>query len=193
VLQVSRTVEFEEIKKSYRRLAVKHHPDKNPGDPTAEERFRELAEAYDILSDPEKRAAYDRYGHAALQGGMGGGGMHDPFDLFREMFGAAGGGGGIFDHFFGGGGGDDGRGSDLRYDLQITLEEAFAGCEKEIELRKLDACGSCEGAAPPRGEGLHLLPLQGARPGRRLARILPGRPALPAVPRGGARDRQAVP
>lgn len=153
VLQVTRTVEFEEIKRSYRKLAVKHHPDKNPGDPTAEERFRELAEAYDILSDPEKRAAYDRYGHAAFQGGMGGGGgMHDPFDLFREMFGAAGGGGGIFDHFFGGGGGgDNGRGSDLRYDLQITLEEAFAGCEKEIELRKLDACGTCGGTGAAKG------------------------------------------
>jgi molecular chaperone DnaJ len=153
VLQVTRTVEFEEIKKSYRKLAVKHHPDKNPGDATAEERFRELAEAYDILSDAEKRAAYDRYGHSAFQGGMGGGGgMHDPFDLFREMFGAAGGGGGIFDHFFGGGaGGDNGRGSDLRYDLQITLEEAFAGCEKEIELRKLDACGTCEGTGASKG------------------------------------------
>ena len=74
VLQVTRTVEFEEIKKSYRKLAVKHHPDKNPGDTTAEGRFRELAEAYDILSDAEKRAAYDRYGHSAFQGGMGGGG-----------------------------------------------------------------------------------------------------------------------
>jgi len=154
VLQVTRTVEFEEIKKSYRKLAVKHHPDKNPGDPTAEERFRELAEAYDILSDSEKRSAYDRYGHSAFQGGMGGGGggMHDPFDLFREMFGASGGGGGIFDHFFGGGaGGDNGRGSDLRYDLQITLEEAFSGCEKEIELRKLDACGTCEGSGAAKG------------------------------------------
>jgi len=153
VLQVTRTVEFEEIKKSYRKLAVKHHPDKNPGDPTAEERFRELAEAYDILSDQEKRASYDRYGHAAFQGGAAGGGGHDPFDLFREMFGASGGGGGIFDHFFGGGGGGarDARGSDLRYDLQITLEEAFGGCEKEIELRKLDECDDCGGAGGGKG------------------------------------------
>ena len=153
VLQVTRTVEFEEIKKSYRKLAVKHHPDKNPGDTTAEERFREIAEAYDILSDSEKRAAYDRYGHSAFQGGMGGGGggSHDPFDLFREMFGASGGGGGIFDHFFGGGGGQEGRGSDLRYDLRITLEEAFSGCEKEIELRKLDACGDCSGSGAAKG------------------------------------------
>jgi molecular chaperone DnaJ len=154
VLQVTRTVEFEEIKKSYRKLAVKHHPDKNPGDSTAEERFREIAEAYDILSDPDKRSAYDRYGHAAFQGGAGGGsgGMHDPFDLFREMFGASGGGGGIFDHFFGGGGGgQDGRGSDLRYDLRITLEEAFGGCEKEIELRKLDSCEDCGGTGAAKG------------------------------------------
>jgi len=153
VLQVTRTVEFEEIKKSYRKLAVKHHPDKNPGDPTAEERFRELAEAYDILSDQEKRASYDRYGHAAFQSGAAGGGGHDPFDLFREMFGASGGGGGIFDHFFGGGGGGarDARGSDLRYDLQITLEEAFGGCEKEIELRKLDECDDCGGTGGGKG------------------------------------------
>ena len=152
VLEVTRTVEFEEIKRSYRKLAVKHHPDKNPGDPHAEARFREIAEAYDILGDQEKRAAYDRYGHAAFQGGAAGGGAHDPFDLFREMFGASGGGGGIFDHFFGGGGSaQDGRGSDLRYDLRITLEEAFSGCEKEIELRKLDTCVTCNGSGAAKG------------------------------------------
>lgn len=154
VLEVTRTVEFEEIKRSYRKLAVKHHPDKNPGDVSAQERFHEISEAYEVLSDPEKRAAYDRYGHAAFQGGMGGSGMHDPFDLFREMFGASGGGGGggIFDHFFGGGSGaQDGRGSDLRYDLRITLEEAFSGCEKEIELRKLDTCETCDGSGAAKG------------------------------------------
>ena len=160
VLEVTRTVEFEEIRRSYRKLAVKHHPDKNPGDETAKERFHEISEAYEILGDPEKRSAYDRYGHAAFQGGMGGGGasgVHDPFDLFREMFGAAGGGGGagggIFDHFFGGGGGgaQDGRGSDLRYDLRISFEEAFTGCEKEIELRKLDTCDTCDGTGAAKG------------------------------------------
>ena len=154
VMEVTRTVEFEEIKRSYRKLAVKHHPDKNPGDPTAEGRFREIAEAYDILGDSEKRAAYDRYGHAAFQGGAAGGGGHDPFDLFREMFGASGGGGGVFDHFFGGGAGggnQDSRGSDLRYDLRVTLEEAFTGCEKEIELRKLDACDDCSGSGASKG------------------------------------------
>ena len=109
VLEVTRTAVSEEIKKSYRRLAVRFHPDKNPGDPHAEEHFKELGEAYDVLMDDQKRAAYDRFGHAAFaQGtaGAGAGGFHDPFDLFREVFGgAAGGGGGIFEQFFGGAGG----------------------------------------------------------------------------------------
>src|SRR6186997_2127241 len=105
VLGVSREAEAEEIKRSYRKLAVKFHPDKNPDDPSAEERFKELGEAYDVLMDANKRAAYDRFGHAAFaQGtaGPGGGGFHDPFDIFREVFGAGGGGGvggGIFETF----------------------------------------------------------------------------------------------
>ena len=155
VLEVERSSKEEEIKRSYRKLAVKFHPDKNPGDHEAEERFKELGEAYDVLMEPQKRAAYDRYGHAAFQqGGMGGGGFHDPFDLFREVFGAGGGTGGIFDHFFGGGGGDSSgrqRGSDLRYDMQITLEEAAFGAEKEIEIRKLDACESCDASGAQKG------------------------------------------
>lgn len=157
ILCVERSSSEEEIKRSYRKLAVKYHPDKNPGDHEAEERFKELGEAYDVLMEPQKRAAYDRYGHAAFQqGGMGGGGgFHDPFDLFREVFGAGGGSGGIFDHFFGGGGGGDNsgrqRGSDLRYDMQITLEEAAFGAEKEIEIRKLDACNSCDGTGAQKG------------------------------------------
>ena len=92
VLEVTRTATGEEIKKSYRRLAVKFHPDKNPDDPQAEEQFKELGEAYDVLMDDQKRAAYDRFGHAAFaQGnaGAGAGGFHDPFDLFREVFGGA--------------------------------------------------------------------------------------------------------
>src|SRR3954469_11514071 len=126
VLSVERTVTVEEIKKSYRKLAVKYHPDKNPGDKAAEEQFKELSEAYEALSDPQKRAAYDQYGHAAFDrragGGFarGGGGFHDPFDIFREVFGGAGGGGGsIFDDLFGGGRADPTqpqRGDDLRYD-----------------------------------------------------------------------------
>src|SRR5271169_1511296 len=111
VLEVERSVTVEEIKKSYRKLAVKHHPDKNPDDPHAEERFKELGEAYDVLADDNKRAAYDRYGHSAFSG------FHDPFEIFREVFGQ-GGGGGIFDQVFGGGGRADRsgrqRGDDLR-------------------------------------------------------------------------------
>ena len=164
ILMVTREVTTDDLKKSYRKLAVKYHPDKNPGDKTAEEKFKELGEAYDVLSDPDKRAAYDRFGHAAFaQGGgspRGGGGFHDPFDIFREVFGSGGGGaggmGGIFEQFFGGGNGRGDResrqrGSDLRYDMQITLEEAATGAEKEIEVSKLEACGTCRGSGAESG------------------------------------------
>ncbi len=167
VLSVQRNASGDELKKSYRRLAVQYHPDKNPGDPKAEDKFKELGEAYDVLSDPDKRAAYDRYGHAAFAQGTAGagrgqaGGGIDPFDLFREVFGAGGGGdggaGGIFEQFFGGAGGRGGdregrqRGSDLRYDLQISLEEAAAGVEKEIEIGKNATCDVCSGTGAEAG------------------------------------------
>ncbi|MEP6709195.1 MAG: molecular chaperone DnaJ [Verrucomicrobiota bacterium] len=156
ILGVGRNASGEEIKRAYRKLAVKFHPDKNPDDAHAEEKFKELGEAYDVLMDEEKRAAYDRYGHAAFSQGMGGrgGGFHDPFDIFREVFGGSAG-GGIFETFFGGGERTDRedrqRGSDLRYDMQITLEEAAFGVEKEIEVRKLDACDKCKGAGAEAG------------------------------------------
>src|SRR4030095_13779101 len=117
VLGVAQGSTAEEIKQASRKLAVKFHPDKNPDDPSAEDKFKEIGEAYDVLSDTEKRAAYDRFGHAAFAGPGGGarpggggfgGGFHDPFDIFREVFGASGSGsgsGGIFEQFFGGGGG----------------------------------------------------------------------------------------
>jgi len=153
-LGVSRDVPADELKKAYRKLAVQHHPDKNPDDPVAEEKFKKIGEAYEVLSDPDKRAAYDRYGHAAFSQGMGGGGgaggFHDPFDIFREVFNSGGGGGGIFDEFFGRGRGGGGRaqvdnsGSDLRYDLEISLEEAAFGCEKELEIEKLVTCSACD-------------------------------------------------
>src|SRR6478736_4982013 len=121
ILGVSRDASADEIKKAYRKLAVKFHPDKNPGDHTAEEKFKELGEAYEALSDADKRAAYDRYGHAAFSNGGGGrpgGGFHDPMDVFSQIFGGAFGGG--FEEFFGGGGArrktsGKQRGSDLRY------------------------------------------------------------------------------
>ncbi len=130
VLGVSKSVTQDELKKAYRKLAVQFHPDKNPGDHTAEDKFKELGEAYDVLGDEQKRAAYDRYGHAAFSGGMpgsGAGGFHDPLDIFREVFG----GGDIFESFFmvvaAGGrkrrsGGPE-RGSDLRYGLEISLKK----------------------------------------------------------------------
>lgn len=164
VLGVPRDAAQEDIKKAYRKLAVKYHPDKNPGDKSAEEKFKEVGEAYDVLSDADKRAAYDRYGHQAFSGGMGGPGgaggagpFHDPFDIFREVFG--GGGGGIFETFFGGGGGGrrraEGpqRGSDLRYGMSITLEEAAHGCEREIEYERLVACKTCNGSGSASGAG----------------------------------------
>jgi molecular chaperone DnaJ len=174
ILEVAREAEIEVIKKSYRRLAIKYHPDKNPGDKAAEEKFKELSEAYEILSDPEKRAAYDQYGHAAFDarararggGGFGGGGgFHDPFDIFREVFGG-GGGSTIFDNMFGGQQGDPSqpqRGDDLRYDLEISLEEAALGCEKEISVTKADTCETCRGSGAESGSKLKTCATCGGR------------------------------
>jgi molecular chaperone DnaJ len=147
ILGIKRDADVEEIKKAYRKLAVKFHPDKNPGDKSAEESFKELGEAYEVLNDPQKRAAYDQYGHAAFDrraGGFGRGGFHDPFEIFREVFS----GGSIFDDLFGGGRQDPTqpqRGDDLRYDMEITFEEAAHGCEKEITVTKPEKCDVCSG------------------------------------------------
>lgn len=169
VLGVDRNASGDEIKRAYRKLAVQYHPDKNPDDAHAEEKFKELGEAYDVLMDAEKRASYDRFGHAAFQqsGGFGRG-FHDPFDIFREVFGGGMGGmgGGIFETFFGTGAmqaEDRQRGSDLRYDMQITLEEAAVGVEKEIEIRKLDLCPKCEGSGAEPGSRTISCPTCGGR------------------------------
>jgi molecular chaperone DnaJ len=152
-LGVSRSASADEIKKAYRKLAVKYHPDKNPGDKSAEEKFKEISEAYEVLKDEKKKAMYDQYGHDAFAGGAGAaghaqGGFQDPFDLFREVFGG-GRKGGIFDSFFGGSSShyeEDRRGADLRYDLEITLEEAFSGVHKTIEYRHNVSCTKCHGS-----------------------------------------------
>ncbi len=155
VLGIGKTASDEEVKKAYRKLAVKYHPDKNPGDKAAEEKFKELGEAYEALSDAQKRAAYDQYGHAAFDpraraGAAGGGRFHDPFEIFREVFG----GGSIFDDLFGGDRSDPTgpqRGADLRYDLEVSFEEAALGCEKEVSLKKLDVCETCRGTGAETG------------------------------------------
>ena len=150
VLDVAKTATAEEIKKAYRKKAIQYHPDKNPGDKAAEEKFKEAAEAYEVLSDPQKRQRYDQFGFAGVQGqGFGGGQgmtMEDIFAHFGDLFEGAG-----FDmgDFFGGRGGRQGRrvrrGSDLRVKVRLTLEEIATGVEKKIKVRKLVPCKDCNG------------------------------------------------
>lgn len=163
VLEVSKTATAEEIKKAYRKKALKYHPDKNPGDASAEEKFKEAAEAYEVLSNEDKKAKYDRFGHAGMGdgGGYGGGNvnMEDIFSNFGDIFGDAGG----FGSFFGGGqrGGGGRRvrkGSNLRVKVRLTLEEIEAGVEKKIKINKLvnvagssfKTCGTCGGSGAVR-------------------------------------------
>lgn len=148
VLEIERTATSEEIKKAYRLAARKYHPDVNPGDHTAEERFKEVAEAYEVLSDDNKRARYDRYGHQAAGGNGFPGGNAQGFDGFGGL-------GDIFEMFMGGQGGGRARsgpqrGDDLRYDLEITLEEAYRGVQKTIKYPRVESCDTCagSGAAP---------------------------------------------
>jgi molecular chaperone DnaJ len=148
VLGVNRDASEDEIKKAYRKLAMKHHPDRNPDSVAAEEKFKEVKEAYEALSDPQKRAAYDEYGHAGIDpqsGGFGGGGAG--FGNFADAF------GGIFDEIFGNRGGGGGahhsrayRGADLRYNLEITLEQAAQGTETKIRIPALETCELCHGS-----------------------------------------------
>ncbi len=162
ILGVSKTVDQDELKKAYRKLAIKYHPDKNPGDSTAEAKFKEISEAYEVLSDTGKRARYDQYGHAASGFGGGSGFASEGIDLeeaLRTFMGEFGSGGGsIFDEFFGGSqrrrGGRKSEGQDgasLRYDLEISFEESIQGAKKEVELQKLTACDICKGSGATEG------------------------------------------
>ncbi len=156
ILSVSRTATEVEIKAAYRKLAIKHHPDKNPGDHTAEEKFKEAAEAYSVLSDAQKRASYDRFGHAGVGAGAAGGAGFDPgFSNIEDIFDLF----GIGDIFGGRGSGSAGgsrrtaaqRGADLRYDLEITLEEAAAGKEEKLRIPRLEKCDECDGKGAEKG------------------------------------------
>ena len=157
VLGVSRDVSDSELKTAYRKLAMKYHPDRNPGDKSAEERFKQASEAYGVLSDTDKRAAYDRYGHASTSAGFGGG---SPFgdsadlgDIFGDLFG----------EMFGGGRQQRGgsrvqRGEDLRYDITIEFEDAVFGKETEIKVRRRENCATCKGAGTASGRGPTVCP-----------------------------------
>ncbi|MBK6332908.1 MAG: molecular chaperone DnaJ [Thermomonas sp.] len=148
VLGVARNASDEEVKKAYRRSAMKHHPDRNPGDKDAEAAFKECKEAYEVLSDGGKRRMYDQHGHAAFEHGMGGGnagpGFHDVGDIFGDIFG----------NIFGGGGGRQAprRGADVGYVMELDLEEAVAGIEKRIEIPSLAECQPCKGSGSADGK-----------------------------------------
>ncbi|MCR5745844.1 MAG: molecular chaperone DnaJ [Bacteroidales bacterium] len=154
VLGIDRNATAEEIKKAYRKKAIEYHPDKNPGDKEAEEKFKEAAEAYDVLSDPQKKARYDQFGHAGMsgQGGFSSGGfsMEDIFSQFGDIFGGAF--GGAFGSGFGGFGGSSRggarrvvRGSDIRIKVKLSMAEAFKGVEKKVKLNKMVVCPDCQG------------------------------------------------
>ncbi len=168
VLGVSKTATADEIKSAYRKLAMKYHPDRNPGDKAAEEKFKEAAEAYDILHDADKRAKYDQFGHQAFQNGAGGGGfgaggmnMEDIFSAFGDIFGGRGGGGsfGGFSDFFGGGSrahratdpNAPRRGDDMTYRLEIDFDEALFGSARDLELTMPAECSDCHGTGAAAG------------------------------------------
>lgn len=161
ILGVAKGASEAEIKKAYRQMALKYHPDKNPGDKSAEEKFKEAAEAYEVLSDQQKRSRYDQFGHQGVGGAAGGGGagmnMEDIFSQFGDIFG----GGHPFESFFGGGGGGRSsggrrtvnRGTNLRIKVKLTLEEIAKGVEKKIKVNKAIACKTCHGSGADSGSG----------------------------------------
>ena len=155
ILGVSKTASDDELKKAYRKLAMKYHPDRNPDDKEAEKKFKEAAEAYDVLSDSQKRAKYDKFGHEGMHGGQdfhGFSNANDIFSHFSDIFGGGSGGGSIFDDIFGGGSSHGRRqhatgtpGKDLKVTLKLTLEEIASGTTKKIKLKKYKTCPTCNG------------------------------------------------
>ena len=150
VLTVERNASDQELKSAYRKLAMQYHPDRNPGDPAAEEKFKQASEAYQVLSDTDKRSAYDRYGHAGISNGMdssGFAGMPDLGDIFGDIFG----------EMFNMGGGRRAsraqRGRDLQYELTLTFEEAVFGKQSEIKIRRMENCSACQGSGAEPGHG----------------------------------------
>lgn len=150
VLSVAKTASGDEIKKAYRKVAMQYHPDRNPGDKSAEEKFKEAAEAYEVLSDADKKAQYDRFGHAGMRGsgrGAGASNMDDIFSQFGDIFGEGG-----FESFFGGGGRRGGtrargvRGSNLRVKIRLSYEEIVKGVNKQIKVKKYVSCTTCSGS-----------------------------------------------
>jgi len=171
VLGVPKDASKEDIKKAYRKLAIQNHPDRNPGDKAAEERFKEATEAYEVLGDDKKRETYDRFGFAGVDGMNGAGAGGNPQDYsemfrgFEDIFGSGGGGfSDIFDTLFGGGGGGGGgssrssHGSNLRYDLELPFEDAVFGCSREIAFTHNEACPTCHGSGSADGSGRRVCP-----------------------------------
>lgn len=174
VLGVSKGCSQDEIKKGYRKMALKYHPDKNPGDAEAEARFKEVSEAYEVLSDPKKREMYDRYGKEGVFAGAGGGGpggaqgfgsMEDALRTFMDAFGGGGGGESIFETLFGGGFGGGGRegayirqGASKKATVRISFEEAARGVEKELVVTRLMQCGTCHGSGAASTNGVKTCP-----------------------------------
>ncbi len=158
VLGVAKSASEDEVKKAYRKLAMKYHPDRNPDDPSAEDKFKEASAAYEVLSDAQKRAAYDRMGHAAFEGGGGGGGFggggggdfQDIFSQFSDIFGRQGGGGG--------GQSRQRRGADLRYVMELTLEEAVRGIKKTVTFTAPASCEACDGKGSKSPENVQTCP-----------------------------------
>ena len=156
VLGVGRDAGDQDIKSAYRKLALKHHPDRNPDDPDAEEKFKEASEAYSVLSDPQKRAAYDRFGHAGLQGTGAGGFNPDAFQDFGDILGDFFG----FGDLFGSGRrrSRSQRGEDIRFDLELTFEEAVSGLSAEIQVPRMEPCGRCRATGSEPGTGAATCP-----------------------------------